>query len=153
MTPPIDMIGGISQAARDAANASNPLSKEGLETLALRCESANGPDRELDAEIGVMAGFRVVDEGHPLGLQCYTARGQSVPLPRYTASLDAAITLVPDGWVWSMNTFPNAASAYCMDPASEIVRPLRQFIATAPLALTAAALRAQSHLLKGNEHG
>jgi hypothetical protein len=131
----------------------------------LRCEGASGPDRELDVLIAQAIGFSVngltVDK--LLGYSPHNtieqiaiwASGDPTPffIWRYTASLDAAMTLVPEGWVWSMNTFPNAASAYCMNPASEIVRPLRQFIATPALALCAAALRARSHLLKGHEHG
>jgi hypothetical protein len=53
------------------------------EDLAVRCEQATGPDRELDARLHVIRedGF-----GH---------RDQA---PDYTASIDAALSLVPEGW-------------------------------------------------------
>ena len=63
--------------------------------------------------------------------------------PRYTASLDAAMTLVPERWVWSINQFPDKASAYCVSEDGVIARPRKQYQATPALALCAAALRAQ----------
>lgn len=85
--------------------------------LAERCEAATGPDRELDAMIAVATDWRWDDweEGES------TARGQAEKhgldwlvgrakdgmasmwrhMPRYTASLDAAVTLVPDGWEYT----------------------------------------------------
>lgn len=52
-----------------------------LLALALACEKASGPDRELDGSIGMT----VQTPGHY----------RKTP---YTASLDAAMTLVPEGW-------------------------------------------------------
>lgn len=65
----------------------------------------------------------------------------------YTTSLDAAVTLVPEGWVFSLNTFPASASAYVMDASSRIIRPNQQYIATPALALCAAALRARAAMM------
>lgn len=62
-----------------------------------RIESAKGPSRELDAEIAPLVGLRVVDEGHPIGRCFYDKLGHGVPLPSFTASIDAALTLVPEG--------------------------------------------------------
>lgn len=57
--------------------------------LAARCEQATGPDRRLDRDIS-----EALDIG-PI----YKLRGKiGASWPDYTASLDAALTLVPEGW-------------------------------------------------------
>jgi hypothetical protein len=100
--------------------------------LADRVEAATGPDRELD-----IATQRIVRDkpGLIYGLHA---------CPPYTASLDAAATLVPEGWDWS-------ASGYGDDGASAEVwlhgwqddTKINSFLAsTAPLCLVAASLRA-----------
>lgn len=66
-----------------------------LIALAERCEQLAGPDREVDALIAPLQGLRVVDEGHPIGRTCYDGVGRAQLLPRYTASIDAAMSLVP----------------------------------------------------------
>jgi hypothetical protein len=109
---------------------------EGLIELAGRCEKATGPDRELDAKIAPLTGLRFVDEGHPLGRCCYDEHGHRVPLPAYTASLDAAMSLVGDAW-WFVERTP-CADGYDAEVAEEKSRG-----ATPALALTAAALKAR----------
>lgn len=42
--------------------------------------------------------------------------------PAYTASIDAAVTLVPEGWVYTINAFRDWADAYLMNEDQEIVR-------------------------------
>lgn len=71
---------------------------------------AEGPSRELDAEIALAQGIvrerdgdcfyghhyysvMVLERGY------YDHEGNAPELPRYTASIDAALTLVPDGWL------------------------------------------------------
>lgn len=56
--------------------------------LITRLESADGPSRELDAEIAVVCG---IDIGRSKG------DPNDHRLPAYTASIDAALTLVPEG--------------------------------------------------------
>lgn len=63
-----------------------------------RLEKATGPDRELDGDIYLFL--------HPEMRQLSeTATGSIKPehysSPVYTASIDAALTLVPEGWCWS----------------------------------------------------
>ena len=63
------------------------MTRATLLALAARCEAATGPDRELDAETAVAAGWaRWLDD------ECLA----------YTASLDAAVSLVPAGWTGSI---------------------------------------------------
>lgn len=69
-----------------------------LIALAERVEKATGPDRELDALIAEAAGWSDVwyrdgmAEGWAPGGVCEAG------VPHYTASLDAAMSLVPEGW-------------------------------------------------------
>jgi hypothetical protein len=62
---------------------------EELLKLAERCEKATGSDNWLSADIGVLLGIP--------GDKC----------PHFTASLDAAMTLVPEGWVRKIETWPD----------------------------------------------
>ena len=62
-----------------------------------RIEALEGPDREVDRLVGRAAGWRHVPSGKydwmkPSGMYC------TIGLPPFTASLDAAMTLVPEGW-------------------------------------------------------
>lgn len=61
---------------------------EQLLALAERVERATGADRELDGDIFCALGLAQLIEG---AFDAYRA-------PAYTASLDAALTLVPEGW-------------------------------------------------------
>lgn len=98
-----------------------------LDDLIARVEAADGPDRELDAEIGRIAAERFL--------------GYIPPEPqrgciRYTASLDAAMTLRPEGAVWKVEDHP-------VYGISAVVQDQQSYAATPALALTAAALRAR----------
>ena len=93
-----------------------------LLALAERCEQAAEPNRELDAAI---ARFLVLTGAEDIARSRY---GWSY----FTANLDAAVTLVPEGLGWMI-----------MGNAAKVGRlPSRG--ATAPLALCAAALRARA---------
>ena len=53
-----------------------------MDDLIRKLEAATGPDRSLDEAIFVIAKYE-----------------PSEKLPAYTASIDAALTLVPEGWL------------------------------------------------------
>lgn len=55
-----------------------------------RLERADGPDRELDWAIHIRNGL--------LGVGMYGDH------PHYTASIDAALMLVPEGWKWAVTS-------------------------------------------------
>jgi hypothetical protein len=116
--------------------------KDELIALAERVEALTGPDREINKALVPLVGLRLVEEGHPFGLCCYDANGHGVPLPNFTASLDAAMSLVPEGWVsvrgWDYRN--RASRAIFID--DEGVRLFWGRAATPALAMTAAALRA-----------
>lgn len=111
-----------------------------LIALAERVEALTGPCRETDKAImdalvkhGVMA-FRV-------GLDNF----------RVTASLDAAMSLVPEGSMWACGNHDNYREtpwAWCLAPGMSWDDADNFFAATPALALTAAALRART-----KEHG
>ena len=121
--------------------------------LAGRCERATGPDRELDAEIAKAVGYEVEwatigpDHRREELVQVRTYPGELSPtsrnLRRYTASIDAAMTLVPEGYFWTGGTHPEfgAAMVVTNDPDSELNASKA---ATPALALAAAALKARA---------
>lgn len=86
------------------------MSAPELVALAARVEAAGGGDRELDCRVAAAAGgfFELPPkwEGGPIGYGYLDADGGEVRpghggdqlVPRYTRSLDAAMTLVPVGW-------------------------------------------------------
>lgn len=72
--------------------------------LAERCEQAAGPDRELDFAIFIALnpGLRQYVRGrgglvHPMDSTDQRIMANHIP-PRYATSLDAAMSLVPEGW-------------------------------------------------------
>lgn len=115
-----------------------------LMQLAERCEQAAGPDGTLNEEISRAVGtWQPPDRGDPYG----TAKP-------YTASLDVAMTLVPEGWDRAVGTRRGKPYAYTNNGQSHFVgvaaKPnpdLRWFdckAATEALALCAATLRARA---------
>lgn len=65
-----------------------------LQELIARLEKASAGDRDLDSEIH----FVITD-----GVGCGASRSG----PHYTTSIDAALTLVPKGMHYEIDTFPN----------------------------------------------
>jgi hypothetical protein len=108
--------------------------------LADRIEQAEGPSRELDAEIAQFFGLRVVDHGHPIGRCCYE-NGISVPLPYFTSRTEATAKFVPEGHGYAVgNGVPDEGPwAWCSLPGEVNVI----HASTPALALCAAAIRAQ----------
>lgn len=75
-----------------SADQSKTTTPDELRALIARVEAAEGADRELDAAIPATLGV-----GMTVGE--YLAAGLSVRDPKpYTSSLDAAVSLVPEGW-------------------------------------------------------
>jgi len=127
------------------------VSGDTLLALAERCEAATGPDRKLDALMAPLQGLEVVDEGHPIGRMCYDDMGAAHLLPRYTASLDAAMSLIGEDAFWRLGNDgdgPDVAAFKATVTSGD--GPTLAFhdavTATPPLALCAAALRARAAL-------
>jgi hypothetical protein len=121
-----------------------------LERLARRCEEASGRDRDLDDAIIDAFGWR--------NDFCVPIPPGYIGLPAYTASLDAAMSLVPEGmecmplsfkvehfylgnsiWQSRASVWDGLGGVSSLDTAS--------VAATPALALTAASLRARALFL------
>lgn len=125
--------------------------------LAARVEALSGPDREVDVLIEIACGpdsakITRIMEGSPLNTIHEIARaadreGQAVffRVPAYTASLDAAMTLVPEGWDGALylRTDSHKPEVQLETPEMRLSFTMAEGAAeTLPLALCAAALRA-----------
>lgn len=118
------------------------MDRSKLLELAERCEQATGPDRELNIALLPLVGLRFVDEGHPIGEVCYEQNNHAVPMPRFTASLDAAMTLVPEGFAWEAGFCEGKHAASVSSNGNRM--PDATICATVALALCAAALKARA---------
>lgn len=138
---------------------------ENLVGLAERVEALDGPSREVDAEIfraiGAPVPFQFANKLVVLTFdeaeQCYFApigdmRVRYEP-PAYTASLDAVMTLVPEGWGWLVSQPTEKAIASGLLKQRTPVLSEVQYgcdlrfavaAATPALALCVAALRSRS---------
>lgn len=116
--------------------------------LAERCEQAEGPDRELDALIHCAhdPGYRIVRWAT---IAFVSGNGGHATNPiNYSGSLDAAMTLVPEGWNGNLGFIPTRPRYWV-----ELARPEHDPLLvgkysgrsnhSAALALCAAAFRAR----------
>jgi hypothetical protein len=113
--------------------------------LAERCEQATGPDRELDRAIERAVGWA---RNNALGHEVYGPTGRAYNPRRLTASLDAAMTLVPEGYdplidYTGVDTHGGKKVVELYYGLEELAI-VRAAAATGPLALCAAALRARA---------
>lgn len=137
-----------------------------LLALAELVEALTGPDREVDAEIAIALGWNDVRYDrlhgnyweHQVGDEYEVGR----VIPEWTASLDAAMTLVPaeclfaTRTVWdrgNMGGFASVSRYELAEPGNMLKRywmDEHQTVAATPaLALTAAALRALAAIETG----
>jgi len=122
------------------------MTRAEYEALARRVETEE-PSQDLDCAVMVAAKGRPL---YPLGTAAY---GSPIP-PRYTTSLDAAASLVPEGAVWWNLYFERgwergpARAEVSMFEGAPVTR--RGFAASPAAALTAAALRAMAEELSSD---
>lgn len=111
-----------------------------ISDLISRLEKATGPDGELDGDIAVTMGL-------------YAKRPVVCTPPAYTASIDAALTLVPEGWWWGVtkgaddiglpvDQSPENFSAGCWPEPGSFQK--RYWAKTPAIALCIAALKART---------
>jgi hypothetical protein len=120
-----------------------------LLSLAERCEKAMGPDRELDGAIH----FAVVlcepcPENVTHLVECTEMfEDEANAVARYTASLDAAMQLVPEGWTYHAQQGPSGQphswQLLTIGEHDTRFREQRGKASTPALALCAASLRAR----------
>lgn len=81
-----------------------------LDELITALESATGPSREMDAEIAALLSgdgrAKVAHDGWWLNGECWPTKA-----PNYTTSIDAALTLVPEGASWRIENWKGEISA------------------------------------------
>lgn len=115
--------------------------------LIARIEAASGPCIGLDADIEVATGKW--SEHHYEAWQRYQECGEAVNPPmwvpvnpnRYTASIDAALTLVPEGHdKWAVS---GRNAAVVQSNSKAVTHTNWTYAATPALALCAAALKAR----------
>lgn len=107
--------------------------------------------RELDAEIARALGFGCVAQDPQASGDGWTAwegphfrSGPWQPLPRYTTSVDAALLLVPKGWLWRV--LPTDCGKHWLCEVWTDTTPDNEFCtraATPALAIAAASLLTQ----------
>lgn len=120
------------------------MDKQTLLALADRVEAATGPDNDLDCRVAAATGYTLPE------VERYLLPGQFLVAPNYTASLDAALTLVPDGWNRRLaedddhTWYAELRLGFCTSYSASVgcIR------ASSPaIAMTAAALRARAKAL------
>jgi hypothetical protein len=138
------------------------MNREELTKLAERVEALTGADREVDKIIdGALGWAKTPNPTNAGGLidMMNGPDGRTIrrTTPAFTASLDAAMSLVPDGCLFMARTLwdgdKTAGSAVVFHYAPTETQGLRYdgqsdaIAATPALALTAAALRARAEVL------
>ena len=118
------------------------MNREQLIEIAERCEKATGPDREIDGRIhfATVLAEPWPDDGMRLVAATEQFEDSRDTVARYSSSLDAAMTLVPEGCAFEVTTTG-------FSPGASVVRPgvnEGAYAATPALALCAAALRARA---------
>jgi hypothetical protein len=109
------------------------MGREDMLALAERVESLTGPDRGVDRAIW----YALQDQ----------MSGDPVHGPRFTADLDAAMSLVPEGWTFDLQVRSHFSHAFLEAQEDERGAEVSaQNAATPALALTAAALKARAEV-------
>jgi len=132
-----------------------------------RLEALSGPDRNVDLAISVAVNYKGVFEGFEAKWSAggdeievashkkYMVRGKPKRnkgyldpaqfVPRYTDSIDAAMTLVPEGWGRMFNQSENGLHCnVCLARSYPTNAVVYSEAATPAIALCIAALRARS---------
>lgn len=132
-----------------------------IQDLIDRLVNAKGPDRELDIAICQQVdsnGYRIEDDGTIL-VSGDVGDGPGwfnigYEVPGYTASVDAALTLVPPAHDWSLHVNNGEAIVGCMPESEDGCDVADSTGATPAIALCIAALKARAVLIgsKGGQH-
>lgn len=134
-----------------------------MDDIIARLGRATGPDRELNAAINAAvvqgwpvelrdgqawAYFHHADDKEPRWHYLFSDEGAGLTIgyPNYMRSIDAALTLVPEGWEWSLCYQQEKYRAEMGDPSLMIEAEAD----TAALALAEVALKAQRYVQRAN---
>lgn len=116
-----------------------------VKELIERLECATSPDRELDEAIAA-AIVGATPQKQAGGRTSYYRGNMGVsihPIHLYTASIDAALTLVPRGVYWRIGTANGLATCFVSEVAGHRVTSQRS-INNPAIALTIASLKARA---------
>ena len=102
-----------------------------------------GPFNPIREDIARAIGWRFVSEGHPIGCVWYDPDGRARALPDWPASLDAAMSLVPEGAGIDMRVTTEGNAIVAVWPEGFCKGHAQSRAPTPALALCAAALRAR----------
>lgn len=116
-----------------------------LNALAATVEALDGPSREVDW--AVVTAIGKADFYHRYAKEPLNYKGL---VPLYTASLDAAMTLVPEGFEWVLYSDASCEMGVKPEPGRIMEPSWTTEAATPALALVAACLRAKA---QETEHG
>lgn len=128
-----------------------------MSDLVARLEKATGPDRDIDELIAEAVGYKVCSETQAYGRSWNSPSGYFIgAAPKFTDSLDAAVTLIPEGWAWSVHVGGCYATGRLLKPRAELAEAVEtQFgpavgirsqieAATPAIAICIAALKARA---------
>lgn len=137
-----------------------------LRDLADRVEAASDPCRELDVRVNLAVSDQIWSESDIADLLTWrdepTGYGRYRPadeyVPEHTRSLDAALMLMPDGFMWRLQAWPDGVNNAILergagDFGAIDARHTETFAQLPALALTAAALRAHAAIAEQQAHG
>ncbi len=154
--------GGVSSPAKHTSGTSREQWRVKVKELIAKLEAASGPDRVLEQDIWHALGLcqKIVINGEPAGCADYHA-------PHFTSSIDAAVSLVPEGWSYAIEPWFHTEYSsrerrdilfmgHCIKPNWEKATPMDtdpDFLTrisspqhiSAAIALVIAALKARSH--------
>lgn len=124
-----------------------------LSELIAKLEGATEPSRQLDSAIAAHLGFDgwTAEEWADVVSEAGLLNPSIPKAPAYTASIDAALTLVPDGMLWhaGLNTDGSAFGDIRTIDKLEWFSDGRQSV---PLALCIAALKSRATAAKEAPH-
>lgn len=146
MTSEVDVHGETEFRQTDDGNVKVHHSRHPVDSLIERLEKATGPDRGLDLDIKfAMAGLRSI--GGYRAVKISTGERVEVDYlsPDYTGSIDAALTLVPEGSPWTVADHDDNGKFFAMVDDCEVLG------ATPAIALANAALRARAAIAAKTE--
>lgn len=133
-----------------------------MQSLIVRLEAASGPDRELDGRIWcALNGYPFVQWD---GAGCVYRGRDGIGhiahdhIREWTRSIDASMTLVPDGWSWKLLHEPKYTRVYrvVVRGASTLAEVAPAYVISSPtpaLALCIAALRARCSVSSPDRSG
>ncbi len=113
-------------------------------TILDRLQALTGPDREVDALIYIRIGAKPPAEGafywtSPSG----TIEHYAASIPHFTGSIDAAMTLVPEGYDFILSGIEGDYSAEVGPESSVVAHTAQDIIGGPAIALCIAAIKAE----------